>query len=169
MKNTSTPHKMFVGVSVLQTFIVVAAFVLATGIQQNAMSAAELSESPQQAIAELKKLRVPAEEGSIEQPGFTVQGIAVQLPAGPVQSEGTIKDAVLPHLRNLPNLMLISDHTSFGDAGMGQLAGMKNIQMLLLAGTKVTDAGLRHLTSLSSIKFLSLRENDITDAGLESL
>ena len=42
------------------------------------------------------------------------------------------------------------------DAGLKELAGLKNLQTLDLGGTQVTDAGLKELAGLKSLQSLNL-------------
>ncbi len=44
------------------------------------------------------------------------------------------------------------------DAGLKELAGLKSLQLLYLAGTQVTDAGLKELAGLKSLQMLYLAE-----------
>ncbi|HOM17260.1 MAG TPA: leucine-rich repeat domain-containing protein, partial [Thermoguttaceae bacterium] len=55
------------------------------------------------------------------------------------------------------------------DAGLVYLAGMKNLQVLVLGKTRITDAGLVHLAGMKNLQELDLWRTQITDAGLEKL
>ncbi len=59
--------------------------------------------------------------------------------------------------------------TKVTDAGLKELAGLKSLQALYLAGTQVTDAGLKELAGLKSLQILDLRGTKVTDAGLKEL
>src|SRR5262245_30775574 len=61
------------------------------------------------------------------------------------------------------------DRAKVTDAGLKQLAGLKNLSALYLASTKVTDAGLRELTGLENLSTLDLSGTKVTDAGLKAL
>ncbi|HEV3080227.1 MAG TPA: hypothetical protein VGY66_10625 [Gemmataceae bacterium] len=55
------------------------------------------------------------------------------------------------------------------DAGLKELAGLKNLQTLELAGTAVTDTGLKELAGLKSLQRLNLTYTRVTDKGLKEL
>ena len=55
------------------------------------------------------------------------------------------------------------------DANLKEVAGLKNLRSLDLAGTKVTDAGLKELAGLKSLSSLNLVGTPVTDAGLKEL
>jgi len=59
--------------------------------------------------------------------------------------------------------------TQVTDAGLKELAALKNLQELDLAGTKVTDAGLKELAALKTLQTLYLDNTKVTDAGLKEL
>jgi hypothetical protein len=59
--------------------------------------------------------------------------------------------------------------TNVGDAGLKELAHLKNLQLLNLDATKVTDAGLKELVGLKSLQSLSIPSVKVTDAGLKEL
>ena len=59
--------------------------------------------------------------------------------------------------------------TGVTDAGLSQIAGLKNLQRLHLEKTAVTDAGLAHLKGLAELRYLNLYGTKVTDKGLESL
>lgn len=59
--------------------------------------------------------------------------------------------------------------TKVTDAGLAQLAGMKNLKELHLENTGITDAGLDHLKGLASLEYLNLYNTKITDAGAQKL
>ena len=59
--------------------------------------------------------------------------------------------------------------TAVTDAGLAQVAGLKNLQRLHLEKTAVTDAGLAHLKNLTELRYLNLYGTKVTDKGLESL
>ena len=64
-----------------------------------------------------------------------------------------------------------SDSVSI-DAGLKDLVGMKNLQVLVLHDTleRVTDAGLQELAGLENLQMLDLRGCvNVTDVGLKSL
>lgn len=56
------------------------------------------------------------------------------------------------------------------DAGLAEAARLRNLEVLVLPGTRITDAGLAHLKQLKqSLVWLDVRETNISDAGLEHL
>ncbi len=55
------------------------------------------------------------------------------------------------------------------DVGLKELAELKNLKSLALAGTKITDAGVKDLARLKNLKSLDLRTAKITDAVLKEL
>ena len=63
----------------------------------------------------------------------------------------------------------LRDNEEITDAGLKELAGLKNLQRLDLSGTKITDAGLKELAGLKSLQTLDLAATQVTDAGLKEL
>ena len=60
-------------------------------------------------------------------------------------------------------------HTKVTDAGLKELAGMKNLAWISLEGTHVTDAGLKtlaHHKNLTRIDLQGISGKDLTDAGV---
>ncbi len=55
------------------------------------------------------------------------------------------------------------------DAALKEVAGLKRLNSLKLAGTEVTDAGLKDLASLERLASLDLTDTKVTDAGLREL
>jgi hypothetical protein len=55
------------------------------------------------------------------------------------------------------------------DAGLKELAALKNLNCLTLCGTKVTDVGLKELVPLKNLTKLVLFQTMVTDAGLKEL
>ena len=55
--------------------------------------------------------------------------------------------------------------TAVSDDGLSHLAGLRQLQLLVLAGTKVTDAGLKHLHALLNLFTVNVRDTLVTDAG----
>src|SRR5262245_53660354 len=54
------------------------------------------------------------------------------------------------------------------DADLSELAGLKQLQALNLAGTKITDAGLKQLPSIA-LRHLDLHSTQVTDAAFKQL
>jgi internalin A len=59
--------------------------------------------------------------------------------------------------------------TNVTDAGLKELAPLKNLTILYLNETKVTDAGLKELAPLKNLTWLNLRDTQVTDTGLKEL
>ncbi|HVS37946.1 MAG TPA: hypothetical protein VMS17_20470 [Gemmataceae bacterium] len=56
------------------------------------------------------------------------------------------------------------------DAGLKELAGLKQLQALYIGDTAVTDAGLKELAALKQLKRLDLVHcKGVTDAGVAEL
>ena len=84
-------------------------------------------------------------------------------------SKSKITDAGLKELAALKNLTsLWLDDTRVTDMGMKELAGLKKLDSLSLYGTKVTSVGLKDLAGLK-LKWLVLSNYQKTDATLRSL
>ena len=60
-------------------------------------------------------------------------------------------------------------HSGMTDAGLKELAPLKQLASLGLGFTKVTDAGLKELASLKQLTYLYLDGTKVTDAGLKDL
>jgi hypothetical protein len=71
-------------------------------------------------------------------------------------------------LRNLETLDL-GWTKDVGDEGLAALAGLPKLRVLGLGGTKVTDAGMAALASFAALEELRLMATAVTDQGLESL
>ena len=61
---------------------------------------------------------------------------------------------------------LHAEHTRIDDVQLRNLAGMRSLRLLDLAGTRITDAGLVHLLGCEQLEVLSLWNTRVTDAGL---
>jgi hypothetical protein len=55
------------------------------------------------------------------------------------------------------------------DSGLKELAGLTNLQDLMLNTTLVTDAGLKELAGLKNLRSLDLRNTTVTAAGVAAL
>ena len=99
----------------------------------------------------------------------TLNGLTSLYLSGP-NGQG-IGNAGLVHLAGLVNLeeLDLRDHTQFGDAGIAQLAHLRNLQRLYLGHTNVSDAGVANLQGLASLTYLDLTKTQITDASLTFL
>ncbi len=84
--------------------------------------------------------------------------------------EMSVTDAGLKALAGLHELRLLDlEGTRVTDAGLKELAQLKSLRGLDLANTAVTDAGLRDLAALKELQALNLGETKVTDAGLKNL
>jgi hypothetical protein len=108
-----------------------------------------------------------------EKPGEPV--VSVSLPGRNVTSDDIRQLKALTELRNLSfNACTKPWPTSSGkltDEGVKELAAMKNLRSLDLAGhTAITDTGLKELKALENLETLVLMDHaKITDAGLQPL
>ena len=59
--------------------------------------------------------------------------------------------------------------TKVTDAGVKELAGLKNLEQLRLSGTAVTDAAVKDLSGMKSLRMLDVGGSKISEAGLEAL
>ena len=79
--------------------------------------------------------------------------------------------------KNLGQLKPVADQikwvdvarTQVTDAGLAQIAPMKNLTRLHLENTKISDAGLDHLKGLGNLEYLNLYGTQVTDAGIMKL
>ena len=55
------------------------------------------------------------------------------------------------------------------DAGLKEVAKLKQLKGLYLEGTEITDAGLKEISKLKQLNFLALNLTQITDAGLKEV
>jgi Leucine-rich repeat (LRR) protein len=88
-----------------------------------------------------------------------------------VDLSGTkLTDAGLKHLAGLKQLQwLLLSFNKVTDAGLKHLAGLKQLQWLDLSHTKVTDGGLKHLAGLKQLQWLDLTNTQVTDQGKRKL
>jgi internalin A len=81
-----------------------------------------------------------------------------------------VTDAGLKELAKLKNLTTLHlAGTEFTDDWLKELAKFKDLTALDLSGTKVTDAGLKELATLNNLTALDVSETRITNAGLNEL
>ena len=81
-----------------------------------------------------------------------------------------VTDAGLKELAGLKNLTTLGlGDTEVTDAGLTELAALTNLTQLSLYGTGVTDAGLKQLAPLKNLTSLDLSGTGVTDAGLKEL
>jgi hypothetical protein len=85
-----------------------------------------------------------------------------------------VTDAALVHLRRKPRFksLRIQGGIEAGrvtDAGLAELEGQHDLELLWLNGQPITDAGLVHLRGMKKLQNLQLNGTSITDAGLTNL
>ena len=81
-----------------------------------------------------------------------------------------VTDAGLKELAGLKQLQtLILNGNLVTDAGLKELAGLKQLQTLYLGSTRVTDAGLKELAGLKQLQSLNLHDTKVTNAGVQEL
>ena len=78
--------------------------------------------------------------------------------------EGELTKADLAKVRRLA-----LSTTRITDAGLKEVAKMKQLTKLHLSRTKITDAGLKEVAKLEQLKVLFLNDTQITDAGLKEM
>jgi hypothetical protein len=109
------------------------------------------------------------------------EGVLVKLPDpgvpfGLCLNLTNVTDAGLKELAGLKSLQALyiagDEHgteSQITDAGLKELAGLKSLQTLDVRGTKVTDAGLKELVGPQNLQSLYLTGCQVTDAGLKNL
>ena len=109
------------------------------------------------------------------------EGVLVKLPDpgarfGLCLNLTKVTDAGLKELASLKSLEALylagngpGNETQITDVGLKKLAGLKSLQILDVRGTKVTGAGLKELAGLKNLQELYLTGCQVTDAGLKEL
>jgi len=81
-----------------------------------------------------------------------------------------VTDAGLKELASLKNLERLDLRgTAVSGEGLKELEPFKKLTILVLASTKVTDGSLKGLASLVSVRWLELENTKVTDAGMKEL
>ena len=81
-----------------------------------------------------------------------------------------VTDAGLKEIAGLKQLTALELYdTQITDAGLKDLAGLTNLVELSLWSTKISDAGLKELAGRKKLTWLNLRKTKITDAGLKEV
>lgn len=81
-----------------------------------------------------------------------------------------VHDADLKTLETLTHLRSLRlDRANVTDAGMASIAGLLELESLVLRGSEIGDGGLARLKGLTRLKRLNLDSPRITNAGLESI
>jgi len=80
-------------------------------------------------------------------------------------------DAWMPHIAKLTNLKTLrfTNNGSLTDAGMEQLAGLKNLEQFSFVGTKITGRAYARFEGFTRLTRVSHRGSSIDDAGLQQL
>ena len=73
----------------------------------------------------------------------------------------------LAGLKNLTDLVLVCKQET--DAGLKELAGLQNLTYLELYSESVMDAGLKEFAALKNLTSLYLYNTKVTDAGMKEL
>lgn len=112
--------------------------------------------------------------GRVEKEGASLMAIAQDTPDLRFSALNVAKeygDKNLELLKPVANQVKWMDlaRTQVTDAGLANLAGMKNLTRLHLENTKITDAGLEHLKGLANLEYLNLYGTQVTDAGIQKL
>jgi RNA polymerase sigma factor (sigma-70 family) len=162
--------------------IAVAAGVLLAAGTTTYVAKTMFHETPDEAIAAIKKL------------GGDVRLRSSKTPYLVTLADTPATDADLAHLKALPTVQTLaldrmkltgrgldyltgltnlSNLYMFGavidDAGLEHLKSVPHLLGLYLAGTGISDAGLKHVPVLTNLKILYLEKTRITDAGLDYL
>jgi Leucine-rich repeat (LRR) protein len=81
-----------------------------------------------------------------------------------------VPDAGLAHLAGLADLEnLILSHSNVTDAALVNISRCSKLKNLVLAATKITDAGLAHIQGLKSLERLWLIGTEVGDSGVEKI
>lgn len=87
-----------------------------------------------------------------------------------IQTEELITDRDLALVRNCSQLReLLIEQSSISDAGIGQLAGLPELEHVRIRGGHVGDDGLKHLSQFKTLRFLNLPQADLSDESLQVL
>jgi hypothetical protein len=80
-------------------------------------------------------------------------------------------DAWMPHIAKLTNLKTLrfTNNGSLTDAGMEQLAGLKNLEQFSFVGTKITGRAYAKFEGFTRLTRVSHRGSSIDDEGLKEL
>ena len=132
------------------------------------------SPAPKKEIDPAKQKLAEETIGRVEKDGASLMAIAQDTPDLRFSALNVAKDY---GDKNLELLKPVADQvkwmdlarTQVTDAGLANLAGMKNLSRLHLENTKITDAGLDHLKGLANLEYLNLYGTQVTDAGIQKL
>ncbi len=81
-----------------------------------------------------------------------------------------VTDAGLAQIATMKNLTRLHlENTVITDAGIDQLKGLEQLEYLNLYGTAVTDAGVMKLAGMKNLKKLFVWQSKVTDAGAKKL
>lgn len=132
------------------------------------------SAAPKKEIDPAKQKLAEETIGRVEKDGASLMAIAQDTPDLRFSALNVAKEY---GDKNLELLKPVADQvkwmdlarTQVTDAGLANLAGMKNLSRLHLENTKITDAGLDHLKGLANLEYLNLYGTQVTDAGIQKL
>ncbi|MDR0327693.1 MAG: hypothetical protein LBI05_05285 [Planctomycetaceae bacterium] len=82
-----------------------------------------------------------------------------------------VNDSALEVFSELPTLKRLYLHELFSvsDAGMENIAHLKNLEILDIWAVPMTDQSMKTIANLTTLKTISLRGTKVTDAGLDVL
>ena len=78
-------------------------------------------------------------------------------------------DAGMAYVAQMKGLEILTLNKGIGDAGVAQLATLRNLKQLSLRQTKITDVGLAKLVALPQLRNLDLMYTHVTPAGVAKL
>ncbi len=133
-----------------------------------ALAAAQDDGLPKVGTADAKALEKLNAAGALAMPlAASTNAISVNFS----MAGSKINDAALADLKPVAEQIVSLNLAGTGitDAGLAQIAGLKNLQKLHLEKTAVGDDGLAHLKGLSELRYLNLYSSKVTDKGLAHL
>jgi len=75
----------------------------------------------------------------------------------------------LKNVAGLPSITVLRVYGPIKDEGAEIIAGMKNLETLIVPSTGITDAGLKHFATLSHLKKLEIKGCKVTAEGVAEL
>ena len=86
-----------------------------------------------------------------------------------VSSQILISNQKLTHLKNLPNIEILSLPVWTNDKGFENIAGLIKLKQLIIPQTNITDSALKLLKNKLELQHLVLAGSKISDKGLANL
>jgi hypothetical protein len=90
-------------------------------------------------------------------------------PGGPDWLRNLIGDEAMQVFDEPKRIFILGAMPRFGDEGLRRLAGLANVNTLVLTGAQVSDDGLAYLVGLTELRYLGLSHTQISDEGLKHL